>query len=454
MDTFQRVVIVAAGLFAFGAASADAGQKPEPAAGAPAIQAAVRSGRIAGTVTDVDGQPLDGAMVSAFGPLGAELVVSDGNGRFLLPSLAPGRYLVQAHVAGFVTSRRRLVSVRAGRAVVHAIAMSRVGPSPRAVFPTLAGLGLPLPAAEEQGPDSETGAPAARRPDAPHDHGERAWRLRRARRGVLKQTERGEGAGAAPGAAPPEDGEAALSRSEGMPASFASWLGAFPLTGEVNLLTRATLESASPLVEAPRAAGIANLSVGAPAWRGDWTAHGAMNTGDVSSWFASGAYLAQAGAHRFGAEAAYGRQRYDGVNPLALTVAAETRNAASIGGFDRWGRIAASVDRVRRALLPVRLHRRRALQPACGNHRGPRRPDCVSAWRGPRRWSRRGPRRSAPPRVRDCGSRRNRRSPPCPGTADCFRSVRGISTWGWNAIWPGASWSACGGSIRTSPTRW
>ncbi len=336
MDTFQRVVIVAAGLFAFGAASADAGQKPEPAAGAPAIQAAVRSGRIAGTVTDVDGQPLDGAMVSAFGPLGAELVVSDGNGRFLLPSLAPGRYLVQAHVAGFVTSRRRLVSVRAGRAVVHAIAMSRVGPSPRAVFPTLASLGLPLPAAEEQGPDSETEAPAARRPDAPHDHGERAWRLRRARRGVLKQTERGEGAGAAPGAAPPEDGEAALSRSEGMPASFASWLGAFPLTGEVNLLTRATLESASPLVEAPRAAGIANLSVGAPAWRGDWTAHGAMNTGDVSSWFASGAYLAQAGAHRFGAEAAYGRQRYDGVNPLALTVAAETRNAASIGGFDRW----------------------------------------------------------------------------------------------------------------------
>ena len=337
MDTFQRVLVVAAGLFAFGAASADAGQKPEPAADAVAIQAAVRSGRIAGTVTDADGQPVDGAMVSAFGPLGAELVVSDGNGRFLLPSLAPGRYLVQAHVAGFVTSRRRLVSVWAGRAAVHAIAMSRVGPSSGAVFPTLASLGLSLPAAEEQGPDSETEAPAAREPDPPHDHAEKAWRLRRARRGVLKQAERGEGAGAASGAAPPDDGEVALFRSGGTPASFASWLRAFPLTGEVNLLTRGTVESANPLVGSPRAAGIANLSVGAPAWRGDWTAHGAMNTGDVSSWFASGAYLAEAGsAHRFGVKAAYGRQRYDGVNPLALTVAAETRNAASIGGFDRW----------------------------------------------------------------------------------------------------------------------
>ena len=332
MYRFQRVVVVAAGLFAFGAASTGAaGQEPGAAAGGVA---ASRLGRIAGTVTDVRGHPLDGAMVSAFGPFGAELVVSDGNGRFVLQSLAPGRYLVQAHVAGFATSRRELVRVTAGRPAVHAIAMSRVGPSSRPVLPAMAGLGLSRPAGEEQASDSETAVLVVREADPPHDHARKAWLLRRARRSVLKQAERGEGAAGHSGAAPPDEGQVALSRSPGMPASF---LPGLPLTGEVNLLTRGTFESASPLVGSARPGGVANLSVGAPVWRGDWTAHGAMNTGDVSSWFASGAYLADAGsAHRFGLDAAYGRQRYDGGNPLALTLAPETRDAASIGAFDRW----------------------------------------------------------------------------------------------------------------------
>ena len=145
MHRFQRVVVVVvvAGLFAFGAAStAAAGQGLGAAGGDPAG----RRGRIAGTVTDVHGHPLDGAMVSAFGPFGAELVVSDGNGRFVLQSLAPGRYLVQAHVAGFATSRRELVRVTAGRPAVHAIAMSPAGPASRPVLPARAGLGLVLAA--------------------------------------------------------------------------------------------------------------------------------------------------------------------------------------------------------------------------------------------------------------------------------------------------------------------
>ena len=87
MDTFRRAVVVAAGLFAFGTAPAAAGQAPEPAARGAEARAPGGLGRIAGTVTDVHGHPLDGAMVSAFGPLGAELVVSDGDGRFVLPSL-------------------------------------------------------------------------------------------------------------------------------------------------------------------------------------------------------------------------------------------------------------------------------------------------------------------------------------------------------------------------------
>ena len=84
MQVFQRVIVVAAGLFAFGAApSGAAGQET----GAGGAAAAVWPGRIAGTVTDVEGRPLDGAMVSAFGPFGAELVVSDGDGRFVLVAI-------------------------------------------------------------------------------------------------------------------------------------------------------------------------------------------------------------------------------------------------------------------------------------------------------------------------------------------------------------------------------
>ena len=139
MHTFQRVVVVVAGLFAFGAAAPGAaGQDPGAGGGL---------GRIAGTVTDVHGHPLDGAMVSAFGPFGAELVVSDGDGRFVLQALAPGRYLVQAHLAGFAMSRRELVRVTAGRPVVHAIAVSPAGPSSPPVLRAAAGLALSRSAA-------------------------------------------------------------------------------------------------------------------------------------------------------------------------------------------------------------------------------------------------------------------------------------------------------------------
>ena len=106
------------------------------------------------------------------------------------------------------------------------------------------------------------------------------------------------------------------------------------------MLTRGTLESLTPasvLDGSARPDGIANVTVGAPGWNGDWTAQGAMTTGDVMSWFASGAYLADVDAqHRVGFDVSYGRQRYEGANPAALTVGAESRYAASFGASDRW----------------------------------------------------------------------------------------------------------------------
>ena len=302
-----------------------------------AVSAAL--GRIVGAVTDKAGNPLDGAAISAFGPSGAELALADADGRFMLRSLAPGAYLVQAHLLGFAASRRELVEVTASTPTVHAFTLSRVG---RTAAPLAAGVGLPIRTDVGEQPadadDAQAGG-ASTASSAPHDHSEKAWRLLRARRSVLKDTKALVAA-----AAPVSAGEFSagattrLTRSLGSPMRLATGLFELPLTGEVNLLTRGTFDQAQDMITAvPGSAGIANLSVGAPVWHGDWLAQGAMSTGDLRSWVASGAYIAEAGtAHRLGFDASYGRQRYDGANPAALTVVSENRYAASFGAFDSW----------------------------------------------------------------------------------------------------------------------
>ena len=299
------------------AATGRDGEEP-PGDRLPATQSvAVASGRIVGSVTDTAGMPLAGAVISAFGPSGAELALVDADGRFLLRFLAPGAYLVQAHLPGFVASRRQLVAVSASTSAVHAIALSRMGP---AAEPIAASVGLPLragTAAQSEDTDEPPLDGASTETSAPHDHSEKAWLLRRARRSVLKEAE---------------------AWVAGTPARPAAGVMALPLTGEVNLLTRGTVESAADILTGEaRPAGIANMSVSAPVWRGDWLAQGAMTTGDVSSWVVSGAYVADADtSHRLGLDVSYGRQRYEGGNPAALTLTSESRYAASVGASDSW----------------------------------------------------------------------------------------------------------------------
>ena len=166
-----------------------------------------------------------------------------------------------------------------------------------------------------------------------------------------------------------------------------------------------------------------------------------MNTGDVSSWFTSGAYLADAGnAHRFGLDAAYGRQRYDGGNPLALTLAPETRDAASIGVFDRWtlsprlsleyGGRYSRYDYIDGGLFSPRAAVSVALAPGLRFRMAARAgDDCagggdVPAFHG----AGAGAVAPAGTVVRE----------PVQPRAECIRSGPGTSTWGWNAIWPAA----------------
>jgi hypothetical protein len=335
----QMLVAVVVATLGGAAVEATAGQRAQTVAADEVLAsrtAAVPAGRIVGTVADAAGRPLEGAMVSAFGPAGAELAVSDRTGRFLLGSLAPGGYLVQAHLSGFVASPRELIAVAAHTPSPHTITLSRIGPEV-AVAAIAATVGV---ARSAQGEEPDEPGETAEEPDntasaAPHDHSPKAWRLRRARRSVLKTADSWVAAGA-----PVTSGDygvgavALLAARRGLSSSrFTPGLADLPLSGQVNLLTRGM----NLLTGEARTANIANVAVGAPVWNGDWLAKGAMTTGVVSSWVASGAYRSDSrGPHHLGVTASYGRQRYEGGNPAALTVASESRYAASFGVTDVW----------------------------------------------------------------------------------------------------------------------
>ena len=356
MTWFERVRVVILAVGVVGAVGADAATVREgqerPADHIPVTQAVSAAlGRIVGAVTDPAGVPLDGAVVSAFGPSGPELALANAGGRFMLRSLAPGAYFVQAHLPGFAASRRELVGVSANIPTMHAITLSRVGPAAETVA---ASVGVPFHAASaERGDGADSGysseQPAATDQtvvdgaagtgtSAPHDHGAKAWYLRRAQRSVLKDAE------TLVAAVPLSPGEwsagrtAMLARTAASAARFATGLFDLPLSGEVNLLTRGMLDAAQDMIAVvPGSAGIANLSVGAPVWHGDWLAQGAMSTGDLSGLVVSGAYLADSEAsHQLAFTVSYGQQRYQSANPAALTIAAESRYAASFGASDRW----------------------------------------------------------------------------------------------------------------------
>jgi hypothetical protein len=334
------IVVLALGGVPVEAATGGAGQEPSVDRAPVTQSAAADAGRIVGAVTDTAGMPLKGAVISALGPSGAELALADADGRFLLRALLPGPYLVQAHLQGFAASRRELIEVSASTPSVHAITLSRVDQSAQ---PIVAGVGLPSPTDVGVQPEETDAAPlggTTTEASAPHDHSEKSWYLRRVRRSVLKAVEAGIVLDElVPAGGSDDPSVTMLTRSLASPARFVTALLELPLIGEVNLLTRGTLldSAADMLTGEERSASIANLSVGAPLWRGDLSAQGAMTTGDVMSWAASGSYVSDLeSSHRLGLDVSYGRQRYQGGNPAALTLPSESRYAASFGASDSW----------------------------------------------------------------------------------------------------------------------
>jgi hypothetical protein len=296
-------------------------------------------GSIVSVVRDKSGRPIPAAIVSA---IGRRIItgVTDSEGRCTFTALPPGDYLVRVHRPGFISASSLLVLGGPGVSTTWSFVL-RPQPavfieedSPRAPNGVLAA-GLIV----GDGTALQPPLPASTTPDDDHDHGETAWRLRHLKRSVLKD--------ATDVFIDDDDSEfddevaATFARREGGAASLAaSFLSAFPLAGQVNLLTTSSFDSPQQLISAGNLArGAALVSLGAAAGQhGDWSVQGAMTQGDVASWMVSGSYLTRAPArHVYDLGMAYSFQRYDGSNPAALAAVADgNRFAGLVYAFDSW----------------------------------------------------------------------------------------------------------------------
>ncbi len=322
------------GVLVVGASSSAAAQQLAARSSmAPVVRPASSSapGSISGVVRDQAGLPVPNVVVSALGAL-TTIAVTDSGGHFQFGALTPGPYLLRAHLSGYVAPKAQMVQVRASGEALSSIAIRREG----AVL--AAGLGLaetttttqadPAPA-----PVVANSAPAG--DDTDDTHTETAWRLRHARRGVLKD------------ATIPEQlltdeagslASSVLGQLADTSSRFASLFADAPLSGQVNLLTAGSFDNSQQLFSTDALArNIANVRIGAPAGdRADWAVSGALTQADISSWVVAGSYSMHAPArHRYDVGLSYSTQRYDGGNPLALRdVADGSRNVGTVYAFD------------------------------------------------------------------------------------------------------------------------
>jgi hypothetical protein len=305
--------------------------------------ASIAAGSIQGVVQDEQGAPIAGATVSALGASSA-FAVSDRAGHFEIRTLTPGPYLVRAHQTGFVASRGQVVDVRPSARASSSIALRHVtAVNTPATYPVLAaGIASAAdapaapPAADPAGTANTSGTPGN------DDHGELAWRLRHARRTILKDATVPE-AMVASADAPSGDagfgGQNVFGRVTNSSARLASnFFAATPFSGQVNLLTTGSFDTPQQLFSSDNFAhNTAYLALGAPVGEhADWTVRAALTQGDIASWIVAGEYTTRAPArHRYDIGLAYSTQRYEGGNFATLRdVTDGSRNAGTIFAFD------------------------------------------------------------------------------------------------------------------------
>ena len=333
------IVLVAGGISPAVADGEQGRGSPQSVAGASAAV----TGDLAGVVTAADGSAAGGVLVSVSGPGGSSLAVSDSAGRFRFDALPAGRYLIRTHPPG----ARRFVQVTPGEALFEPLALGgsssaetreirfagsafQLGNLP--IVPVPAGEDTPPPGetAEEavgasSSPDEPEGQSATATPDRPQDS--KMWWLRRARRSVLKDRMNGVSlvrAGDGSASAPGESGNVGERWTAAGYASLdhpLTGLTGLPISGQVQLLTRATLAGRGFLWPSETWPGqVAYVSV-APADAGDWALRGTvdMTTGVTSSWAIAGWYSVEPRTdHDLQMAVSYSRQAHAAAADLRL----------------------------------------------------------------------------------------------------------------------------------------
>jgi hypothetical protein len=333
--SFRVIAVRAVGVLLLLCVAAAVRAQAGPQVHAVTHVASLAPGTIQGVVQDEKGLPVAGATVSALG-ISTAIALTDRSGRFEMRTLSPGPYLLRAHLSGFLASRGQLVDVRPSARVSSSIALRRVAASSYPLLAAGVGGGESADPAAVQPTDEGTTTTTI-----DDDHGEVAWRLRHARRGILKDVVVPDEIIA--GDPPPNDHGFTDPGFFGRSASVArstvtNLLGTAPFSGQLNLLTTGSFDAPQQLFTTNNfERSVAYLAVGAPVGEhADWTARAALTQGDITSWIVAGEYTTRAPArHRYDLGLSYSTQRYDGGNVAARrSVTDGGRNAGAIYGFD------------------------------------------------------------------------------------------------------------------------
>ena len=281
------------------------------------------SGRLLGVVTDTAGLPTEGTIVSATGEGGVSVALCDSNGRFEFRALRPGQYLLRTHSYGQDMKQRALVEVKPGLSTVHSIALQHESDTPLPSEFFTAGFGVDGSLAEfhedyelsQRVDDFELEAetePQTEEPDdnglSPHDDSEKAWRLRRGRRSVLKDS----GLNLLRTDDKVDETLVLVTPFLAADQTTSALTSAFPVSGQLHLLTRAELQSSSEFWSKDILPGqIAHASLGGAEQGNRWRLRGAMRTGGAGSWALAGSYVAEpTETHTLAMGVSYSRQHF------------------------------------------------------------------------------------------------------------------------------------------------
>ena len=313
------------------------------------ITASLSSGWIEGVVTDDRNQPISGAAVTA---QGRDLLIieTDHVGRFQLRGIPAGTYLLRVQGRGFAASRREFVQVVAARGTHFDVQLRRAAAPVMAPGGAVmaAGVGLSSTAAEAVTstlPTSVLPVEEAEATDAvPHDHSPAAWRLRHAKRSVLRET-----TSRIDDVSQLDDDElwrsiARLDEVAGWTANVGRSAGSAllngALTGRVQLLTSSAFDQPfETFTTDDMPAGIAFVHLAGPlSTRTTWSVEAATARGGVTSWFVGGTYATVvADSHGVEVHSSYSRQQSSAASGVSVFgIEDDGRSAGGVQVVDHW----------------------------------------------------------------------------------------------------------------------